>query len=413
VTLLCKYEYISEMPIRHLVTGGHNLHYNLDDFARTETPYLKDMESVVNCNDLSVTISRDGYYLDSHFHRMVRDLNEGLIEMMNQHYQNLSAEMTLANIYILRKKLRKYWDKRNDQQGDLTATETLFERFLNARVFPINGKRTPYSLLELKALKSADTPLFFSEKKSNLRWLGGAYKHDYIVLPTPCTVDSGAHRFYDHLFSELFDDVINLDTIIGDESEIKSLIEKGIIRKESLEVLCSFMEPRVLAKKEIQLLDKLEILLNRADVLEAIERSLTIPVKAIRPSFFLLKNGGMQISTGIFDEQHKPINEDYISNFLERKREDESVEAEEAEELQRLSRNNTILLGLSLNHPFVRKLIESDDPQREYYALTYIASELTNCQRLLSPYSNFYHMVKARLSSDIRSCMIDKLTEKV
>jgi len=73
---------------------------------------------------------------------------------------------------------------------------------------------------------------------------------------------------------------------------------------------------------------------------------------------------------------------------------------------------NTILLGLCLNHPFVRKLIESDDPQKEYFALTYIAHELTSCQKLLSPYSTFFHLVKSRLSSELQKHMLSELTEE-
>ena len=111
----------------------------------------------------------------------------------------------------------------------------------------------------------------------------------------------------------------------------------------------------------------------------------------------------MHISTGMFDEHENPINDDFISNFIIKK---EEVSADE-----RLSMKNTILLGLCINHPFIRKLIESEDPHKEYFALTYIAHELTSCQKLLSPYSSFFQLVKSRLSSELQKNMLTKLVK--
>jgi hypothetical protein len=390
------------MPLRYLVTGGHGVHHDLDDYAATETPYIPELEIVLNCPDLSVTISRDSFYLDYNFRNLVADLNESLLDMMDQQYRDLSKEVTLANTYILRKRIREYWDNRSEKAKDLSSAEAVFERLITSQVFSINGKKSFYSLVEIKNMLSEGIPLYFSESKTNLRWLGGAFKHDFIVLPESWKIDSGAPHFYETLFSALFDDVVNLDTINGDKEKMKSLIERDIIRKESLQPSCSFIEPRVLSKKESQILKDLARLLNRKDITDIIEKSINVPINKIHPAFFMLKNGGMHISTGMFDEQHNPINDDFISNFVRRK--------EGAGDEERLNRKNTILLGLCLNNPFIRKLIESEDPHKEYYALTYIAHELTTCQKLLSPYSSFFNMVKARLSSELRRCMIVELT---
>ena len=148
---------------------------------------------------------------------------------------------------------------------------------------------------------------------------------------------------------------------------------------------------------------ELEKLLNQKEIIDVIERNINIPVKKIHPSFFLLKNKAMHISTGIFDEHQNPINDEFISNFVESQKE---LGTEE-----RLLKKNTILLGLCLNHPFIRKLIVSEDPHKEFYALTYIAHELTSCQKLLSPYSSFFNLVKTKLSSDLRKCMIDSVAK--
>ena len=56
--------------------------------------------------------------------------------------------------------------------------------------------------------------------------------------------------------------------------------------------------------------------------------------------------------------------------------------------------------------------MESKDPQRAYYALTFLAHELTLCQKRLAPYSQFYHIVKERLANDMRRALMTQLTQK-
>jgi hypothetical protein len=403
-TILCKYEYISEMPLRYFITGGYNVHHNLDDFHSTETPFLLGTEMVLNCNQLSVTISRDSFYLDYNYKNMISDMNESLLELMDQQFPDLSDEVKLANLYILRRRIKSFWKNLSEKPKDPSPTESVFYKLLNSKLFRLNGKKKLFSLLELRKMKSEGAPLFFSEKNTNLRWLGGAFKHDFIVLPDECLVDKGAPGFNSALLNCFFEDVVNLDTISDDRTKINSLIERDIIRKESLEPDCNFIETRILSKKENHLLTKFEKLLNRKEILETIERNINIPIKKIHPSFFILKNGGMHISTGMFDQDRNPINDDFISNYIIRK--------EEASADDRLSMKNTVLLGLCLNHPFIRKLIESEYPHKEYFALTYIAHELTNCQKLLSPYSSFFQLVKSRLSSELQKIMLKELAKE-
>jgi hypothetical protein len=403
-TILCKYEYISEMPLRYFITGGYNVHHNLDDYYATETPFIPGLEMVLNCNQLSVTISRDSFYLDYNYKNMISDMNESLLELMDQQFNGLLDEVKLANLYILRKRIKSFWKGLKGKPTNPSPSESVFYKLLNSKLFRLNGKKKLFSLLELQRMKSQGIPLFFSERKTNLRWLGGAFKHDFIVLPEECQVDKGAPGLNNALLSTLFDDVVNLDTIGDDRTKINSLIEREIIRKESLEPDCNFIETRVLSKKENQLLARFETLLNRPEILETIVRNLNIPVKKIHPSFFILKNGGMHISTGIFDQHQNPINDDFISNFIKQK--------EEASAEERLAMKNTILLGLCLNHPFIRKLIASEDPHKEYFALTYIAHELTSCQKLLAPYSSFFQLVKSRLSSELQKNMLAELVKE-
>jgi len=402
-TVLCKYEYILEMPIRYLISGGHSQDNNLDDYNAKDTPYIPGLEAVINCDKLALTISRDSFYLDYNFRYMISDLNESLLELMDQRFSELPDDVILANIYILRQRIKTYLDKRSGKRPVEHFSDSVFEKLISSEIFKINGKKASYSLLDLQRMKSKTNPLFFSENKTNLRWLGGAFKHDYIVLTEPCHVENGAPEFFNSLFTTLFEDVVNLDTINEDRIKVSSLLDRGIIRKDSLEPACKFIAPRKLSKDEHQILEQLEHLLNQKEVIEAIEQNINIPVKKIIPSFFLLKNQAMHISTGIFDRHHKPLNDEFISNFVER-REGPGTE-------ERLTRKNTIFLGLCLNHPFVRRLIVSDDPHKEYYALTYIAHEITSCQKLLSPYSSFFNLTKTKLSAGLRKCMIERLAK--
>ncbi|MEA3462903.1 MAG: hypothetical protein U9R49_13535, partial [Bacteroidota bacterium] len=270
-TILCKYEYISEMPIRYFITGGYNVHHNLDDFHATETPFMPGLEMVLNCNQLSVTISRDSFYLDYNYRNMISDLNESLLELMDQQFRDLTDEVKLANLYVLRKRIKTFWNANSKKPRNPSPSESVFYKLLNSKMFRLNGKKKPFSLLDLRRMKSEGIPLYFSEKGTNLRWLGGGFKHDFIVLPDECQLDKGAPGFNNSLFNSLFDDVVNLDTISDDRAKINSLIERDIIRKESLEPDCNFIETRVLSKKENQLLEKFDKLLNRPEIIETIE----------------------------------------------------------------------------------------------------------------------------------------------
>lgn len=401
VTILCKYEYITEMSPRYFITGGHRLQNNLDDFSSRETPLVPGTDMVLNCNQLSVTISRDSFYLDYNYKSMIADMNVSLLKYMGQQFDQLTDQVKLANLYILRKRIKSYWDKRTEGTAMLSPAESVFEKLLNSRLFTLNGKKELHSLLDLQEMKSEQLPLYFSEDHSNLRWLGGAFKHDFIVKAETCRAEKGAPGFYQKLFSCLFGDVVNLDTIGEDPARIQELLERDIIRKESLEPACSFIEPRALSPGESQLLDRLERLLNREEILETIERNINLPLRHIHPAFFTLGDGGMHISTGLFDADHNPINDDFISNFVRRK-EDLGPDI-------RLERKNQVLLGLCLDHPFIKKLTESENPQKEYFALTYIAHELTACQEVLAPYSTFFQLVKSRLSSELQKQMLLEL----
>jgi hypothetical protein len=119
-----------------------------------------------------------------------------------------------------------------------------------------------------------------------------------------------------------------------------------------------------------------------------------------------MEETGCRISSGLFDENGKPLNEKFISNLLESVNDNEN-------QSRMLTQKAKILLGLNLKHPFIQYLISMNDAQRNYYGLTYLAHELALCQKMLVPYSPFYHLVKQKLAQDMRKALIKNLLSRL
>jgi len=122
------------------------------------------------------------------------------------------------------------------------------------------------------------------------------------------------------------------------------------------------------------------------------------------PVFFSVKDEGVYLSAGLFDIKGKPINEDFISNFLS---------TTDDNRHQKINNHAEILIGLNLDHPFIYYLIGSKNPHRSYYALTYLSHELALCQKILVPYSPFYHLVKEKLAQEMRKVLMSNLLKSV
>ena len=149
VTILCKYEFISELPLRYLITGGYKMHHNLDDYHSTETPLVLGIDMLLNCNNLSITISRDSFYMDNNHKSLIEDMNESLMEFMDQQFADLSDEVIMANLYILRNQIKSYWTKLAEMDGFVSPYESLFEKFLNRKLFLVNGKKETFFFIRL------------------------------------------------------------------------------------------------------------------------------------------------------------------------------------------------------------------------------------------------------------------------
>jgi hypothetical protein len=403
ITILCKYERIMKTSLNHFLTGGHNAHYDLEDFYNHGTPYIPDIEMILNTDKLNVTISRDSYYLDWAYYEvrgvLIRNLKAYLLREIGN---GVSIEHIVANQFIFRNEINSYLKDPASSEENPSDENRLIEELATIPVYRINGRIGKYSLKTLKKMKREAFPFYFSLEKTNLRWLGGSFKHDYIVIPEMCRINGGATHFYECLFSTLFIDTVNLDTIQGNHKKIIELVEREIIRKESLSPKTKIIGIKNLSQQEKNLLKGIDTLLGDPAIMNVIENNLHMKVQSIESAFFDMEEAGCRISSGLFDQSGKPLNEKFISNFLRPADENEDP-------VKKHVRQTKILLGLNLKHPFIQYLLSNNNSQRNYYGLTYLAHELALCQKMLVPYSPFYHLVKQKLAQDMRKALIKNL----
>ena len=407
ITILCKYERIMKTSLNHFLTGGHNAHYDLEDFYNHRTPFIPAIDIILNTDKLNVTISRDSYYLDWAYYEvraiLIRNLKSYLLKEINN---GVSTELITANQFIFRNEIELYLANPASFINNPSDENRLIKELATIPVFRINGRIGKYSLKALKEMKRGNFPFYFSVEKTNLRWLGGSFKHDYIVIPEICRINGGATHFFENLFTAIFKDTVNLDTIRGNHKKIMELVERDIISKESLSPKTKIVGIKNLNLQEKNLLTEIDMLLGDPAIMNVIENNLHLKVKCIESAFFDMEETGCRISSGLFDQNGKPLNEKFISNFLQPAVENENQGLNN-------SRNEKILLGLNLKHPFIQHLLSMQDSQRNYYGLTYLAHELALCQKMLVPYSPFYHLVKQKLAQDMRKALIKNLLSQL
>jgi hypothetical protein len=398
ITVLCKYEYIMELTGCSLFSGSGKPWYDLRDYENKQTPYLPSTSAVVNCNQLNLTISRDSFYLNYNYEKMMETLNAEFYKLLNNIQFELNTQLVLANLYILQREIRNFMNNKNLYNPELSEKRNVIQRLAEAPVLRITGMRNPVSLTYLKNLVTNGVPLFYSPNKFNLQWLGGNFRHDFILLPERCYIENGAPDFYGKMLNCFFDDVINLDEIQGNNVLISKLVDRGIVSKEALAPNIKFIGEKRLNGAEAEFLDQINRMFEKPDIKDVIETNLYLLVKNIRVCFFEIQKEGAYISTGLFDNNFKPISDDFISNLRET-----------GDKASFYRKPADVLLGLQKNHPLIKELIAANDPCKLYYALTYIAHELVYCQKLLAPHSPFFHVVKEKLTAQMRKALMTDL----
>ncbi len=174
-------------------------------------------------------------------------------------------------------------------------------------------------------------------------------------------------------------------------------MERKIISREALKTESKVVGSHHLTPVETRFLDDIKELLSLERVKQEIEASLQLSIKSLRPVFIKFENNNTYISSGLLDKDGIPIDDQFISNLKENQR-------QQAGPVH-------LLLGLSQDHPFVQNLIHSKNPHRAYFSLTYIAHELALSQKLLVPYSSFFHLVKNKLANNVRRALIGNIAQ--
>jgi hypothetical protein len=337
------------------------------------------------------------------YENMVNDLRNEFFKLLVKEGLKDNKELVLANLYVFSYDVGFYIKNQKFPTSWSKEKREVIKNLAEASVFQLSGKRKLYSLKNLKSMLSKGYPMFYSPNKLNVRWLGGAFKHDYVVLPERCQVENSAGNFYKSIFSQAFDEIVDLDTIQGNNKLIQKLVEKGIVPKKALSPKIAFVGERRIKQEEHSLLEEINFILKKEEVVKAIEQNLYLKINSVQAMFFEIKKEGAYISTGIFDINKRPITDDYITNLEKR---DESNEVS-------FYRKHDVLLGLRKDHPLIQQLTQSENPQKAYFALTYIAHELVFCQRLLVPHSSFFHFTKEKLAADLRKALIEHLFNEV
>jgi hypothetical protein len=176
------------------------------------------------------------------------------------------------------------------------------------------------------------------------------------------------------------------------------------VKKSALSPVCKILGSREITDKQSKLLEDLYRILQNEEIAEMIGKNLQISINSIKPIFFSFRDEGAYLSTGLFDMKGKPISEEFLSNII--------CPADD-KNTRKINYKVDILLGLNLEHPFIYYLTECKNPQRGYYALTYLSHELALCQKMLVPYSPFYHLVKEKLAQDMRKLLMKNLINSI
>jgi hypothetical protein len=399
--LLCKYELVTNTTLAGFITGCRNMKYNLEDYYNNSTPYICDVEVLFNVDNLRLTISRDNYYLDWIYADAKKLLNRKLRYFLFAELKNKNNLLVvIANQFIFRNELRDFISGFENEEYYQREENRLIKLLAETPSHRINGRPGLYSLVQLYKKLSRGVPFYYSPGRTNLRWLGGSFKHDFIVIPEECKLMLSAPLFFDYIFETVYQDVVNLDTIMGDRKKVCDLVERGLVNKSALSPVCKILGRREVSEKQSRLLADLQGILKQDEIIQMIGNNLQVSIKSIKPIYFSVKDEGVYLSTGLFDIDGKPLNEEYLSNFLNHVDEGNIPNKEKKVE---------ILIGLNLDHPFIYYLTECRNPHRAFYALTYLSHELALCQKMLVPYSPFYHLVKEKLAQDMRKVLMKTL----
>lgn len=218
-----------------------------------------------------------------------------------------------------------------------------------------------------------------------MRWLGGNFSHDFVVLPPDSRFGGGAPDLHQQVFETVFDDAVDLDSIHSDQRAIARMVKRGVVTRDVLKPQVVTLKEAVITTEERVFLKEVNDLLAHPAIATAVTKNIFVKARWIRAIYFRVASTETKIAVGLLDGRGKVVDP------------------------QTHRRRRSLRIGIDRDHPAIRHLVASSNPHRAYFALTYIGHELPKAQHRLIPYSPGYHFVKRMLSSDIRRGLIESL----
>ena len=387
VSVLVKYEHVLDAAWTRLAAVNHAAQDDLRDLRWRGVPYVPHAQAVVNCNELSVTISRDGFFITPVFETLIQALAHALRRDLARQLAGGKlanpTEAIVANQYILAKPLRKALDQPG--AGD---PDDLPQQLAAAPIYALANRAERVSLLDIQRLRTPGWPVWYAPKGGQFNWAGGAFLRDFIVLPPVCRAGAGVPDLYPHIFDTLFDDAVNLDTIATDQPRITRLVKRGIVNREALRPEVQTLADAAVSPAHRGFLQEVNALLAQEPVRAAVTRNLCLPVDELRAGFFEMagREAAADVATGLFDGEGQLLRD-----------------RDEAEGWR------TVRIGLHAHHPLIEQLVGSTRPTRAYFALTYLAHELTRAQQRLVPDTPEFYFVRNSLTVDLRRGLLETL----
>jgi hypothetical protein len=393
VRVLCKYCYVMSLTLDSLQKPFGN-YRTIEDYG--DFPYLSGYAVDINCDDLSVVLSRNSVYVNSDFETMKHELSVILKGKLLEDLSTLTPQTTewerlvLTNQYIFRLKIRDLVTQVINKSYEFdaaSAEHVLFEAKLHA----IDGKKGMFSLREIAEMKTPELPLFFCTKLESLSWLGKQYKHDFILVPPKTIVYDEPANFLYKLLDGCFPCmVVDLDFIHNSSDVLKSLVEQGII-DPSLMVRDIRLKRKVQVDKEEEaFLTEIQGWIRRPELFEALTRNFLFPVNRIDVSLFEAFGEEENVLAALFDENGKLL----------------SLAPEEIEKRRAMER---VYIGLNSASPLFGLLKRSKKENRSYYILGIIAHELVCTQKIIPHSAKFYYLrnhVERDLVSALKTVLI-------
>lgn len=391
VDVLVKYEHVLVAAPSRLAAVRHEVRDDLRDLRWRGVPYAPDAQAIINCDDLCVTISRDRIFITFVFEKMIRALASALRRYLARSLARgglaNSTEVIVANQYILAEPLRQWLDQPG--AGD---PDDLLQQLAAAPIYALANRPERLSLLDIQRERTPGWPVWYAPRGSQLNWAGGAFLRDFIVLPPACHAGGGAPDLYPHLFDTLFGDVVNLDTIATDQARITNLVQRGIVSREALQPEARTLADQAMSPAHRVFLQEVNALLAREPVRAAVTKNLCLPVDALEAGYFELaaSEAVADVATGLFDGEGQLLRD-----------------------LDGTEDRRTVRIGLRTRHPLIEHLVQSSRPTRAYFALTYLAHELTRAQQRLVPDTPEFYFVRNSLTLDLRRGLLETLAPVV